>query len=458
MNRRSVVRIAHLIVAMFLAMPVAKAQAIIKPINPPTGGNTGAPQLIMVIADHYTAEQQKEFDYDVENFFKYGLMLDDYYKGQLSQLRILSYFEATPAGQASRYGFTIASDAGNCAVKDDQTNTPTNTAAALDATLTGVPAVPSRVHFVVLGNYPYDIGCTSGTWTYVAVDAVGTDVLQHEFGHRLGGLFDEWGMASNGGTNYPKSIPVGDIRNCSMQPLNWVTNVPSPTKPYENVKGCDLFNENVWHPYDMCRMGARHHREFCEVCTNAMDVIFRELTNAGAQPGPGDLRASHESTRPSRFGFVNASFVVERQPVTPQRRMARLLVEFDPDPLKPRLTVKRRSYVVGAYAPSHRRLGEYMYEVIDNTGTREFGILNDQLIQPRGYRGAAGHHTTGAPTTTDLMIVVADEDQKTFEDGTRGLQLLMYRIPPTVTFTTLNREQFQALKSKLQPLVTLSLQ
>jgi hypothetical protein len=481
MTRRSQLLIAHVIVAMFLAMPVVRgATGTIKDIN--QGGNTTAPLLIMVIADHYqattpaqTAAAQAEFDSDVENFFKYGLLIDDYYTTQKTNMRILSYFEATPPGQDSLYGFTIANDAGNCAVKDDPSPV-TGTAVKLDATLAGVVGVPSDVHYVVIGNHPYDFGCTSGMWTYVAVDAVGTDVMQHEFGHRLAGLFDEWAMKSNGATPYPKNIPPNDIRNCStaVAPTMpaWVTNFPTPSDAFDNAPGCDLYSVGVVRPYkNMCRMGATHHRQFCIVCAKAMNEAFLDMKDperlnrlASGQPGPLNLWASHDSTPPPHFGFVNAAFVV--QPVPPPvpapapelRRMARLVVEFDPGGGKPTLTIRRRTFVTGVYVPSYRRLGEYLYEIVDTKGTREIGILNDQLLRPRGYRGSGGHHETGAPGPVDIIIAVPDEDEKTFADGTRGLQLVIYKIPPTITNTIINRNVFREVRARLERMAELKLQ
>ena len=466
MTRRTALQIAHVIVAMLLATPLVNGQGTIKVIN---AGGANAPVLIMVVADHYVATDQTEFDYDVENFFKYGLLLDKYYKTQLPNLRILSYFDATPAGQASSYGFTIASGAGNCAITDD-----TITSDKLNATLNSVPNVPSRVHFLVVGNYPYDFGCTNGLWTYVAVGAAGTDILQHEFGHRLGALFDEWPLATNGGTSYPGFIPPGDIRNCWPKPAppatttpHWVANYPvPPAPPFDNVEGCDLYKVGVQHPYHMCRMGATHHKEFCYVCAKAMDSALLDLVNperqnGGRGPGPGamNLLASHERTAPMRFGFVNASFGAQPVPAKPPepQPIARLVVEFNASTEKLTMNVRRPSFVNGIYAPSYRRLSNYLYEIVDNSGTKEIGILNGQLLRPRGYRGGGGQHGTGSPGGVEIVISIPDEDQKRFEDKTRGLQLVMYRIPTAITDATINKDRFAQVKDRLERLFAIPL-
>lgn len=465
MNRRIVLQIAHVVVAMFLAMPVVRGAGTLTPVS----GPATAPLLIMVVADHYDSGDIEEFNADVNNFFKFGLLLDGYYKDHINDMRIMSYFDATPAGQDSMYGFSIAAGPGNCAVN---TPDPSGTATKLKDTLNTVTGVPSRVQFVVLGNHPYDIGCTSGMWTYVAVDAVGTDVLPHEFGHAIAGLFDEWGLASNASTTYTGTIPTGDIRNCSTQtPPNWMTNLPSPpAKAYDNVDGCDLYNKGVKHPYTMCRMGASHHKEFCPVCANAMTTTFLDLNDPSRLDGPGgngpmNLRVSHQPAidRRPRFGIMNAAFLAQPVPPgkpLPPRRMARILVEFDPNPLKPRLTLKASTqFGTGTYSPSYRRTGNYLYEVVDNNGTREVGIINDQLLRPRGYRGAAGLHGTGEPGASEILIAIPDEDQASFADGSRNLTLVMYKIPPALDYATINKQRFREIKARLQPpLATLKLQ
>lgn len=464
MNRRTALQIAHVLVAMFLAMPVVNAQPpVVTPVSPPSGG-TNAPILIMVVGDHYSPTAKTEFDQDVDNFFKYGLLLDKYYKTQLANLRILSYFDTTPSSSPSPYGFTLTSSAGNCAVSADGTTT-----AKLNATLThpSVGTVPSRVHFIVLGNYPYDFGCTSpgGMWTYVAVDSVGTDVLQHEFGHQLGGLFDEWALASNHGTPYPHFIPPGDIRNCAPAgpAPHWMSHYPAPPQPtYDNVPGCDLYEAGVQHPRQMCRMGATHHREFCNVCWEAMNSAFLDLSDPGRLERPS-LQVSHEPAPRAGFGIVNAAFATASLTFQPTpstapapRRMARVVIAFNPSIEKPAGSYRSSSFVTGIYVPSYRRLGDYLYEIVVNKETKDIGILNDQSLRARGYRGAGGHHATGAPTgQMEIVISVPVQDEKTFAGG--GAELVMYRIPRAVTDAWINVDRFKVVKERLDELFRISL-
>jgi hypothetical protein len=456
MNRRLALKIAHVVVAMTLAMHVVHAQPVVTPIN----GNANAPVLIVVVGDHYTATEQTEFNYAVDNFFKYGLLLDKYYKTQLPNLRILSYFNAPSTGPSS-YGFTLTPSAGNCAV----TAGP-GTTGMLNATLSAAGNVPSRVHFVVLGNYQYDFGCTGpgGEWTYVAVDAVGTDVLQHEFGHELGALFDEWALASNGNTPYPHFIPPGDIRNCAPAGVTppWVTNHPAPPQPaYDNAPECDLYKVGVQHPRHMCRMGAMHYREFCNVCAKAMDSVFLDLIDPGRMDRL-NLQVSHEPTPRPRFGVVNAAFAIAPSLVQPTpgapvaRRMARVVIAFNPGLEKPAGSLRGSSFITGTYVPSYRRYGEYLYEIIENNETKDIGILNDQLMRARGYRGSGGLHATGAPSgPLEVVISVPVQDEKSFANG--GSRLVMYKIPTAITDATINLERFKVIKSRLVELFTIQL-
>ncbi len=121
-------------------------------------------------------------------------------------MNITSYFEPTPPGQASRFGFEIGPGDGVCAVK-----APDDILSKLMTATAAAAVLPT--HYVVIGNHPYNIGCTKGEWSYIAVDAVGTDVFQHELGHLVGLLYDEWALPSNGGASHPGL--VSDQFNCA---------------------------------------------------------------------------------------------------------------------------------------------------------------------------------------------------------------------------------------------------
>lgn len=437
MNRPTFPQLALPIAGALLTTIVISA-ATVKRIHPANSAPTKPPIVIAVIADHYTAAEEKEFNYDVANFFKHGLMIDSYYKGKLADLEIVSYFEATPPGQASNYGFQIGTGTGNCAVTD-----ASDTVSKIE-TLVG-----AAFHTVVIGNHPYNFGCTVGRWTYVAVDAVGSDVLQHELGHVIARLYDEWAAPANGVTPYPKVIAATDTRNCF--------DTRNPGVPHWSalpgagrLPGCDLYQVGVEHAFGHCRMGGSHATTFCKVCEMNMDASFAYYRNPSGAITGGQTPPIQASRPGPRFGFVKAAFATQPTPVPPPRNPAdprsilRLLVSFDPSTNA--LAAKKGFPVTARYIPEYRRHGEYVYEVLDFDKPIEVGVLPDQLFVARGYRGGGNEHQSSAPQATDVIVQVAGLDAKAPFNPAHSLSLRVYRLLPTVTDQFITPAVFAKLK------------
>lgn len=440
MNRNTLPQLARVVIIVALASAVISgAPTTVKQVHPPPAAGGNPPVVIAVLADHYAAGEEEEFDSDVENFFKYGLLVDNYFQNKAADLKIVSFFEATPAGQDSLYDFKIEPGLGNCAVVD-----------AGDAVGKINTALGNThpVHTVVLGNHPYNFGCTDASWTYVAVDAIGSDVLQHEFGHVLAELFDEWSLPGNKNVNYPKVIRMDDTRNC------WPTVPPATMTPHwrrnpkfsdaKEYPECDLFGQQVVHPYEFCRMGTSHMHppKFCKVCESEMDASFtyyrdwRRIVAATGRP-----QSSHTPTNTPRFRVMTAAFVEQPAPAPPAPQptpppapapapILRLTVQIDPE--SGALTVKGRTSSTGVYVPSYRRLGQYVFEYLDGGKTVEVGVIPDHVFTARGYRGGAAHATSDRKPA-QVVIDIPNEDVKTIQDPSRRLQLVLYRIPDTVT-------------------------
>ncbi len=386
-----------------------------------------------------------EFNRDVENFFKYGLLVDGYYKQKLGDLQVFTYFDATTSGESS-YGFKIGVNTGNCAVGDSP-----DTASKIQNIVGGV----NPIHTIVIGNHPYEIGCTKGTWMYVAVDAVGTDVLQHELGHALGELFDEWAMGIYGSVTHPPFPPGKDQLNCAVTPTPpyWMPKFPDATNEAE----CDLHAKGVVHPYHNCRMGKTHHTAFCKLCAKLMDDSFDYFRNPDGggglnsqitNPSPSNPSLhSHVTTPRPQFGFVNATFAAQQARVPPPapqpRPIVRLLAEFNP--VARTITAKSQTFATAVYVPSYRRLGQYAYEILDGNNTLEVGVLPDHLFDSRAYGGGT-QHGTAAQQTVEVVISVPDEDVKTLAAPNRRLRVVMYRISPASPVRFINRQAFAAMK------------
>ena len=455
MNRRTLPQLGRVIAATALSV-VALSATTVKQIHPPAGG-TNAPVRIAILADHYTTTQEQEFNYDVANFIKYGLLADDFYKDHASSMHIASYFDATPTGQESRFGFALGPGDGNCAVK-----APGDILSKLLGAIGAGTVLPS--HYVVIGNHPYEIGCTSGNWSYVAVDAIGTDVFEHELGHLIGLLFDEWAMPSYGSASHPGLI--SDLYNCAPKPATppppgppyWLSN-PTKFPGAQVLSDCDLYKGGVVHAYDHCRMGAMHHRAFCYVCKEAMTKGFAYVTSTPPPIDTPQPQASHPPTASSRFRIVNASFTTTaaaavQEPTNPPRPVMRVVVEFDPGSRVPpqraaKFEVRDKVFAMGVYVPNHRRMGEFLYEISDNSGSREIGVIPDSMFRSRAFQGG-GPHGTSAPRPVQMFVDVPNEDAKSAADGSRNLKIVMYRIPSGLTAPIVTKEIWEKFRSSAE--------
>jgi hypothetical protein len=405
----------------------------------PQVSNPNAPVRIAIIADHYTLGEKKEFDYDVENFVKFGLLADGFYQTQSGSIDIVSYFEETPAGQASRFGFAIGPGDGNCAV-----SAPGDILSKLSDAIGTVPVIPTR--YVVLANHPYNIGCTDGDWTYVAVDAVGTDVFEHELGHLIGLLRDEWAMPSYAGMTPP---PIFGESNCappSPDPY-WMNNPKFPGA--RKLPECNLYPEGLVHAFEHCRMGKMNHRNFCLVCLELMRKGFTYVESTPPQSGPTPV-ASHLPERPAGFRIMNASFATARGNTAvqdkgnPPRPVMRLIVEFAPgrEANSGRLEEKRRIFATSVYVPNHRRAGEFLFEISDGKGVREVGVIPDHMLRSRSFQG--GPHGTSGVRPVQMFIDVPDANEKNV--GT-DFRVVVYRIPDTVKETVITKNTWDQLRT-----------
>ena len=461
MNRSTLPQLARVIIIVALAS-AAVSGATVKQVHPTTTPGGNPPVVIAVLADHYAAGEEQEFDYDVENFIKYGLLADGYYEKKKNDLKVVSIFDATPPGQGSIYDFKIAPGIGNCAV--------VNAGDAVGKINTALGTL-HVVHTVVLGNYPYNFGCTDGSWTYVAVDAVGTDVLQHEFGHVLGELFDEWSTPQNKITNYPKTISMFDTRNC------WPTMPPATKPPHWKSSGkfpkakeypeCDLFGKRVVHPFEFCRMGTKnehpHHPAFCEVCEWEMNSTFlfyrnwRRIINNPAtyQTGGPRPQASHTPTMPPRFRVMNAAFVEparerEQDPTTGPIKILRYRVEINP--ATGTMIFKGRTNANGMYVPSYRRNGRFAFEYVVDGKTMEVGVIPDHVFEARGFRGGAPAHRASDERPVEVVIAIPNEDTSSIATGNR--QLMLYRIPNNMPGRFITPDNFSAIRTSEKPSAT----
>jgi hypothetical protein len=413
-------RLSGLAAAAILTCTFVSEALAQKQIHPAPGGGATNPVVIAVLADGYTSAQEKEFDADAANFFLSGLLQDQFFKGNAGFMRIATKFESVATGGTSKYGFKMGVSDGACELTFPTDTIPIWTAAA---------SVGAE-YVVVIGNYPYTVGCTLGKIAYVSAGAAGVKVLEHEFGHMLASLWDEFGVPANGTTPFPHVIAAGDKRNCARRPPHWGGS---------GIDGCGLFNAGIVRPSDMCRMGPGHHPGFCWVCENYFNDWFKGQT----RPGGANLFVSHE--RAPQMGIVRAAFQPtpgEKPPATQPIVRLLLRVDFDKGTAEPR----RGFNSTGVYVPSHRRVGKLVYEILDNNKIVDFGVVSDQLFQARGYAGGVGEHGSAKANSAEVIVQIPGETVEGLRGTTRNLSMVMWELLPGFPGFEINQGTFMKLR------------
>jgi len=433
-----------------------RATAFQKPVHAAT---SALPVVIAVISDHYT--DQDKFNNDVDNFIEYGLLAHDYYADHAAELEIVSFYEPLAAGTQSNFGFDVEVPSQNCVLSWSDDPGPNGTLAKLLAVAGNNPD-----HIIVIGDHPYNIGCTNGKWTYVGEDAMGTDVLPHEMGHALATLSDEWFFESNRGVSHP-GIPDNETRNCFDPRAPGTTPpwlVPSTVALFPGAgsfAGCDFFELNAVHAYDhqynghhYCLMGATSGAEFCPVCHRFMEEAFAirnpDVENPGLT-GPAvtnpDVRDPIPPAAPTGLRIVKIGFAQPTpgttKPTTPgailkpvpPRPILQLVVSFDP--ANGRIVAKKGFPITARYVPSQLRRGDWVYEISNPTlkpqnQILEVGVFPSNLFQSNSYQGDAAHQRT-APHVTDVTIQIPDVRNDYAKTGTPELLIRIYQLMPSVT-------------------------
>ena len=500
MRLRTLARLLVVLSVTALWSTASQATATQKPVH--TGTNP-SPVVIAILSDHYTSETK--FDNDVQNFITYGLLAHYYYGGKHGvDLKIESFFDPVDPGRKSDFGFDPDQPSQKCDLSwvEGATNPNDNTAWLVDQVVGGLN--PDLT--VVIGDYGYNMGCTSGAWSWVGRGAIGGgDILPHELGHGLGTLKDEWVAYGLGAVSHVPGIPLEETRNCydtrnGATPPWAIPSNPAFVSGAGSVPGCDLYGVDVVHafpdPYQgehICLMAATDGAKFCRVCERFMNERFGEIPNPDLEnpeegstsrppippptpvTGPGGTRPPIPPTRPQPpegLRIIKTSF--EQPPTSPVKPVVpaptppapkvpppKLPTNTSAAPAPPRPTLKpaptipiirlvasfdptngtitaRKGHAINAqYAPKHRRVGRYVYEMVDLNRapaqqTLDVGVLPSTLFTARSYQGGL-QHQSAAPATTDVIIQIPNVTAADASAPGSRISIRIYWLAPGVT-------------------------
>ena len=453
MNRTLPHFIGVLVFAALVSGEQLESRAHQKAVNVAT---SAFPVRIAVLSDGYSDEN--EFDFDVQHLIANALLMHPSYAPHQAALEIASFYYPPPAASQSNYGFNVEVPSGNCVlswvISDDDSNTATRINAAVEDF--------NPTHTIVIGDHPYNIGCSDGDWTYVARGISGTDVLPHELGHGLASLYDEWFFESNRGVPHP-GIAKNLTRNCydtrHGTPPPWQQSyVQSQYPGAGSYQGCDFYELDVVHAYpphygghNYCLMGATQAALFCPVCQLLMQQAFDppnpDIDNPDVQNPPQQRPAPPANLRIVKIAYQQPAPGTVKPAVQPVTRpIIRLVAAFDP--VSGSLRPKKAIAVTARYTSQSRRLGEYAYEIIVN-GRTYVGVLPSSLFRSHSYQGGVVHQSS-PPHETDITLQIPDATEEMIRSGKLDLAIRIFRLGPTVTQQVITPSALAGLRKEGQ--------
>lgn len=428
-----------------LVLVVSAAAAAQTTIYPPPG-TPGGDYIIAVVSDGYTDSESWKFDRAVSGLLLNGLMADPFYANRGSKFTIVKLFKGVPPSQQSSFGIALNYDISKCYIDYDHTTT---TKAIEDA----VAAIaPERT--IVIGNYEgVALGCSVDTWTFISAGAREVEgVLEHEGGHLIAGLDDEFALPEN--VDY--TTPSVNGPNCSNvfdsagnpDPI-WKQPTSSCQTP-PPVEECRLFQKKIVRAYATCRMRS-DGPDFCCVCAEWIDRVLAQYgaTKESRARTPATILQAGFLIRPAAFQAPASA--------PAQKPSVRLLV---------RLTKKNVNDANGGTAliiaatevkapTPHRyvRTGDYVYGIIDGSTVLESAVLPGDPFQQRAFgSGGAPHGVESNNLSATVTVMIPNRTRAELLAHPVGVKFI--RLEPTESRDNLDPDRFKSLTKP--PLAELS--
>jgi hypothetical protein len=407
-------------------------------IHPATPQNPERPIVIAVLSDGFTDAQKADFNDAAANFFTYGLLLDPDYEPHKDRMTIKTWFKAVANAGDSQFGFTLGTGVTNCSVSWNISEDATGTTAMINAVLKDLGAT----HAVVIANHNYNFGCSHDIWTYVAVGAVGEPILEHEFGHLLAGLKDEYVIDEFENQQYPESI---DKKNCSTtSPPYWVGLGLQPAPGTE--PGCGLYGLQVVHAYKDCKMGLKGAR-FCALCNREMQLTW-DFDPTSASGNTARLLPAHLPVMAAGFFGQQPS----PPPAVVQAAQPQLRLLLSVNQQSKSIKVISADDVNGPIVNRQRVVGDYVYEVNDGANVIAVGVIPGDPFMVHGYRGGGTQHArvpgdANATATASVVVNVAGVTRDDIAKTTRSIAIDIWKLGPQVRVPSVDTAVWSKLKT-----------
>lgn len=403
--------------------------------------------VIVVLGDGYAQNDQEKYRKDVQKLVVDGVLAHDVYG---DNRRAFNVYRVDLVSAES--GVSTPTDSKDTALKLVYTgvwescwiNPSSQTTALIKAAAKGID-----YNFVLLMcNESGFGGCQSGKRMYIT-SGINWDLVAHEYGHAVAGLFDEYVEKQTAYTG-----PVINVGNCSTvldrSKVVWrsliAASTPIPTKPGVGVgaatvgmfEGCNTFKKKIYRAADNCLMRESDQSpvpSFCPVCRPLMTTALAPFLPA---PADADSEAGHDPATGGEsevMGEVNenegGSYLFVELRITPDGNFEVLSAEELP----------------GTPVPQKVPISRFAYEVVTGGDTLSVETLAEDPFVSRSFpppgSGLGPGYRRAERAVLPVRIPVSAAGLA--DDQTIGLRL--YAVEPGADATALDADTLPALNA-----------
>ena len=424
-------------------------------------GDDAKRMVLVIMGDGYAAQDQQKYQDDVARLVTNGLLTDGFYSAYARALNIYRVdLVSRESGVSTLHNvkdtalrMIYSGDWERCWM-EESTDTESLVTAALGP-------ITNCEHILLILNEPCWGGCSRGMRLCVT-SGITWDVVAHEYGHSIGGLYDEYWKTN---TAVKPGDPAVNDRNASSlldrNRVAWATLI-DPATPVPTVfdssmdssqtiglfEGGNYIEKGMYRPVYDCRMRTTS-QPFCPVCTYYMgERLGLFLTNgvpAGTDASPAAAGVSSSEFRGSNHSDHALA------PGAPASTYLYLLVSVTDGASAEVLKVAE---VKGSVAALDQPLGGYAYEVstTERILAAEALPYNPMIERSIADRSGKLMHHFGHNRSTTIPVKVPAMSMSTLP--TADLRLRLYRFEPNTKIPSLSATNIQSLvgekKLKLQ--------
>jgi IgA Peptidase M64 len=261
-------------------------------------GPDGEKLTFVVLGDGYAKQDQDKFAKDVDRLVVSGVFAHDFYRDNFSAFNVYrvnlvsedSGVSHTDAARDTALKVVYSGDWNRCWLEESD---------GTDQLIVNATAGIKADFVLIMANEGGYGGCQRGGRLYIT-SGDDWDVVAHEYGHGIGGLYDEYWV--DGAPPY--SDTPTNVRNCStvldIKGVSWrkliAPGTPLPTDDLSTADpnvtvgmftGCDYAPTGIFRPVKECRMKS-NTPNFCPVCLGLMKSAVAPYLGATSSAQPSN--------------------------------------------------------------------------------------------------------------------------------------------------------------------------